>query len=115
MEKNSYKGKFIVFEGLDGSGQSTQSGLLRDFLIKKGYKVLLTKEPTLNSKFGKKIKRVLNKKERVSAKKLQELFTQDRKEHLEKTIIPALKKGEIVISDRYFFPLLPTVKPAEFP
>ena len=103
MQKNPYKGKFIIFEGLDGSGQSTQAGLLRDFLIKKGYKVVLTKEPTFSSKAGKKIRQVLDKKEKISAKELQELFAKDRKEHLEKLIIPALKEGKIVISDRYFF------------
>lgn len=103
MIQNPYLGKFIVFEGLDGSGQSTQAGLLRDFLVKKGYQVVLTKEPTLDSKVGKRIRQILNKKEKISPKKLQELFAQDRKEHLEKVIIPALKKGKIVISDRYFF------------
>jgi dTMP kinase len=103
MKKNPYPGKFIVFEGLDGSGQSTQTKLLRDFLVKKGDKVILTKEPTLDSVAGKKIRKVLDKKEKISARKLQELFTQDRKKHLEKVIIPALKKGKIVISDRYFF------------
>lgn len=103
MKENSYLGKFIVIEGLDGSGQSTQSKLLKDFLIKKRFKVILTKEPTLNSEAGKKIRRVLDKKEKTPPKKLQELFANDRKEHLKKIIIPALKKGKIVISDRYFF------------
>jgi len=95
--------KFIVFEGLDGSGQSTQANLLKDFLTKKGLKVVLTKEPTLNSKAGKKLRRILDKKEIISSGKLQKLFTQDRKEHLKNLIIPALKRGKIVISDRYFF------------
>jgi dTMP kinase len=94
---------FIGVEGLDGSGQSTQSQLLEKFLIKKGYQVILTKEPTPNSRAGKKIRKILNKKEKISPKKLQELFAEDRKEHLKKVIIPALKKGKIVISDRYFF------------
>jgi len=52
MVKNFYRGKFIVFEGLDGSGQSTQAKLLAEFLKKKGHKVLLTKEPTKNSAAG---------------------------------------------------------------
>jgi dTMP kinase len=123
MKNNCYPGTFIVIEGLDGSGQSTQAGLLKDFLvhaksarsakasrnadapmrIKKGYQVVLTKEPTLDSRAGKKIRQVLDKKEKISPKKLQELFAEDRKEHLENVITPALKEGKIVISDRYFF------------
>ncbi len=103
MQENNYLGKFIVFEGLDGSGQSTQTGLLKDFLIRQGYSVILTKEPTLNSAAGKKIREVLDKKIKLKPEELQKLFAQDRKEHFKKEIIPALKKGKIVISDRYFF------------
>lgn len=103
MLKNINKGKFIVFEGLDGSGQSTQAGLLKDFLLEKGCEVILTKEPTIDSEAGRKIRKILDKKLDISSKELQELFAQDRKEHLENTIIPALKQGKIVISDRYFF------------
>lgn len=103
MLKNSYSGKFIVFEGLDGSGQSTQTGLLKDFLLEKGYEIILTKEPTIDSEAGRKIRKVLDKKLIINPKELQELFAQDRKEHLENTIIPALKQRKIVISDRYFF------------
>jgi len=103
MQKNPYQGKFIVIEGLDGSGQSTQAELLKDFLTKKSFKVILTKEPTLDSEAGKKIRKILDKELKVNPKELQELFTQDRKEHLKSLIIPALKEGKIVISDRYFF------------
>ena len=103
MKKNPYPGGFIVFEGLDGSGQSTEAELLTEFLRKGGYKVLKTKEPTLNSQAGKEIKQILNKKRKISPKKLQELFAEDRKEHLKNLIIPALQQGKIVISDRYFF------------
>ena len=103
MKKNPYSGKFIVIEGLDGSGQSTQAGLLRDFLIKEGYQVVLTKEPTLDSQAGRKIREILDKKTQVSPGQLQRLFVEDRKEHLRKVIVPALKEGKIVISDRYFF------------
>jgi dTMP kinase len=103
MQKNTYPGKFIVFEGLDGSGQTTQANLLRDFLTVGGYKVFLTKEPTQNSTVGQKIRDVLDKKIKIDSKSLQELFTQDRKEHLEKEIVPALSEGKTVICDRYFF------------
>lgn len=103
MKKNIYRGKFIVIEGLDGSGQSTQAELLRDFLIKEGYEVILTKEPTRDSEAGKKIKEILDGKIKIEPQKLQELFVQDRNEHLEKLVIPALKEEKMVISDRYFF------------
>ena len=98
-----YPGIFIVFEGLDGSGQSTQAGLLREFLIKKKLPVILTKEPTLNSPAGKKIRRILDGKEKARPQELQNLFAKDRKNHFEKTIIPGLQRGKIVICDRYFF------------
>lgn len=103
MNSNSYPGKFIVFEGPDGSGQSTQAELLRTFLIKQGQSVILTKEPTKESQASQKISEILNNKINTDPKELQQLFTEDRREHLEKTIIPSLKNGSIVISDRYFF------------
>lgn len=95
--------KFIVFEGLDGSGQSTQADFLKKFLLKKGIKVVLTKEPTRNSKAGKKIEKILGEEIRAEPKELQKLFAEDRKWHLENVIKPALKANKWVISDRYFF------------
>jgi len=103
MEENNYFGKFIVVEGLDGSGQSTQVKLLNSFLTQKGYQAISTKEPTQESEAGKKIKEVLGKSLEIDAMELQELFAQDRKEHLEREIIPNLKQNKIVISDRYYF------------
>ena len=103
MIKHNYPGKFIVLEGLDGSGQSTQTSLLNDFLIQNGKEVVLGKEPTKDSEAGRKIREVLGGKDKMDAKKLQELFAQDRKEHLQNKIIPALEAGKYVISDRYFF------------
>ena len=102
MEK-IYTGKFIVFEGLDGSGQTTQTNLLKDFLSKRGYRVLITKEPTLDSQAGKLIRAALDKEKEFSPKELQQLFAEDRKEHVNNVIIPALQTGIWVISDRYFF------------
>jgi len=103
MKKNLSSGKFIIFEGLDGSGQSTQTKLLGNFLKEKGHQVILTKEPTLASQAGKKIKEVLDKKIKIEPAELQKLFAQDREEHLKNLISPALKEGKIAISDRYFF------------
>lgn len=95
--------KFIVFEGPDGSGQSTQAELLQAFLVKQGKSVVLTKEPTKESQASQKISEILNNRISIDPKELQQLFTDDRREHLEKLIMPNLKDGKIVISDRYFF------------
>lgn len=94
---------FIAFEGLDGSGQSTQTALLNEFLTQKGHKVVITKEPTLDSEAGKKIREILDEKTKIEPRALQELFAKDREAHLQNKIIPALKDGKVVISDRYFF------------
>lgn len=103
MIKNTHPGKFVVFDSLDGSGQSTQISLLRDFLIQNGKRVITTKEPTKDSEAGKKIRQILDEKEMIGPDKLQQLFVEDRKEHLEKVVMPALKEGIFVLSDRYFF------------
>jgi len=109
MKKNPYPGKFIVFDGLDGSGISTQAAKLVDFLKKKKQKlqfgytgVYLTKEPTL-SLIGGIIKGQLTHDWKSSPECLQLLFSADRAYHLEKEIIPLLEKGAIVVSDRYLF------------
>jgi len=103
MKKNPYKGKFIAFEGLDGSGQTTQANLLKDFLIKKGFEVVLTKEPTSDSRPGKEIRKILNEEKTALPRQLQKLFAEDRDWHQKNKIVPALKKRQIVISDRSQF------------
>jgi len=94
------KGWLIVFEGLDGSGLSTQSALLAEHLREKNETVMLTKEPTA-SPIGRLIRSVLQRDHEFSLFTLQLLFAADRAEHLEKEIEPALQANEIVISDRY--------------
>lgn len=95
------KGRFIVFEGLDGSGQSTQVKLLAEYLKARGREVVLGKEPTLDSAAGKEIVEVLTHKKDMEPEKLQELFVVDRKEHLVNAILPAIESGAIVVEDRY--------------
>ena len=89
--------KIIVFEGLDGSGTTTQSKLLKEHF---GEKALLTKEPT-DSDIGKLIRSCLQKEITIPSLALQMLFTADRAHHLEAELEPALKEGKIVICDRY--------------
>ncbi|MEM4641384.1 MAG: dTMP kinase [Candidatus Pacearchaeota archaeon] len=97
---------FIVFDGIDGNGKTTQAMLLKEYLEKKGFKVLYTSEPT-ESEYGKKIENLLRKKfaSKVSKEKWIELFTNDRKEN-EKRIKAALDSGQIVICDRYVYSTL---------
>jgi len=109
MKKHSFSGKFIVFDGLDGSGLSTQANLLADFLdneIKNkslGFAgVYRTKEPT-KSLIGGLINAQLDHDWKSSPECLQLLFSADRAYHLEKNIIPLLERGIIVICDRYAF------------
>lgn len=99
---NPGPGKFMVFEGLDGSGKSTQSEMLAESLSAGGLEVVLTHEPTNESSVSDEIRAVLAGKKTMSALQLQALFAQDRREHLETLIIPALQAGKAVISDRYF-------------
>lgn len=100
MTKNK-QGKFITFEGLDGSGASTQISLLVKRLQQDGYKAFSTKEPT-NNIIGGLIRGVLTKTWQTSSEGIQLLFAADRAHHLYSEIIPALKEGKIIISDRYF-------------
>ncbi|MCX6718016.1 MAG: dTMP kinase [Candidatus Staskawiczbacteria bacterium] len=103
MIKSDYAGKFVVVEGLDGSGKSAQVNLLIDFLIQQGKEVVETREPTIESRAGQKIKQALRKEISLEPLELQKLYVQDRKEHLENKVIPALKDGKFVVSSRYAF------------
>jgi|SRR3989344_3784365 len=97
------KGKFFVLEGMDGSGKSAQVDLVVAFLQSKGKEVLLTKEPTVDSTAGRKIKQALKGEIKIEPLELQKLYVQDRKEHLGNKVIPALEEGKFVVSSRYFF------------
>ena len=105
MSKNPYRGKFIVFEGIDGAGTTTQANLLFEYLKGQGKKVHLTGEPT-RSLIGGLIEGQISGDWQSSPECLQLLFTADRAHHLEKEIIPLLKKGITVICTRYIFSTL---------
>ncbi len=92
---------FIVFEGVDGCGKSLQAKMLNAYFKKRGLKSLETAEPAFLGKNGAKLRRVLQKKEKVSSLTFQKMFVQDRKLHLSKTVNPSLKKDVSVISSRY--------------
>jgi dTMP kinase len=101
FKRNPYKGKFIVLEGIDGSGKTLQSQLLAQSLKSLGKKVYLTKNPT-DGAIGSFIRKALQGKIEVPVVSFQYLFSADRQVH-QLEIIEHLKRGEIVISDRYYW------------
>ena len=96
------KSAFISFEGIDGSGKSTQIKLLADHLHSQGRKVIITREPG-GSTGAEEIRALVLQGEidRWSAETELLLFTAARRDHLERTIRPALAAGKIVLCDRF--------------
>src|SRR3972149_2438719 len=97
------KGLFITFEGLDGSGKTTQMKILSDCLKNRGFDVLTTIEPG-GTKIGQKIRKILLDKENhdISPRAETLLFLASRAELVSKVIAPALMEGKIVLCDRFF-------------
>jgi len=95
-------GLFITFEGIDGSGKSTQARLLADRLCAAGRDVVLTREPG-GSIGAEEIRRLVleGDPDRWSSETETLLFTAARRDHLERLIRPALAQGQIVICDRF--------------
>lgn len=95
------QGVLIVFEGTDGTGKSTQLQLLSRYLQDKGYPIIATREPT-EGPYGKKIRALYLHRDKYSPEEELELFIADRREHVDKLLLPALLQGKIVLCDRYF-------------
>ena len=93
---------FIVFEGIDGSGKSTQRDLLYDHARSAGLPAVRLAEPT-GGTWGKKVREMLARKEMAPAEEQLRLFLMDRKDDAERNIVPALDGGKIIIMDRYYF------------
>ena len=95
------KGVFISFEGGEGSGKSTQSKLLKEYLESQGHVVTLTREPG-GTKLGRELRDILlHTHDHVAPRAEALLYAADRAHHVETLIRPALDRGEIVITDRY--------------
>ena len=93
---------FISLEGIDGSGKSTQARMLVDALRAEGREVVLTREPG-GSPGAEEIRRLLvdGRADRWSAETELLLFTAARRDHLERTVRPALDRGAWVVTDRF--------------
>ena len=96
------KGYFISFEGIDGSGKSTQIQKLAEFLEARDFDIVITREPG-GSPGAEEIRNLLlqGNVDRWSAETEILLFTAARRDHLERIILPALEEGKIVICDRF--------------
>lgn len=94
-------GLFIVIEGIDGTGKSTQARRLGEWFTAQGREVVLSREPT-DGPWGKKA-RESGGTGRLSPEDELQLFLNDRQQHVDELIEPSLAAGKVVILDRYYF------------
>jgi dTMP kinase len=97
------KGKFISFEGIEGTGISTQASLLYEWFKGRGLDVVLTEEPG-GTQIGVEIRKLLLSVEHKGMTPLAELllYNASRAQHIEEIILPAMERGAIVITDRFY-------------
>jgi dTMP kinase len=96
------KGLLIAFEGIDGTGKTTQIEMLAEVLRQRGLSVVATREPT-DGQYGRKIRQLYQNRKSVTPEEELALFLDDRREHVEKLIAPALALGQVVLTDRYYY------------
>ena len=96
------KGKFISFEGPDGSGKTSVIKVVEKYFIEKGYEVIVTREPG-GIKISEKIRDIIHDVEHkeMDARTEALLYAASRSQHLNQKILPAIKAGKIVLCDRY--------------
>ncbi|MGI6553944.1 MAG: dTMP kinase [Bacillota bacterium] len=98
---NCRMGKLITLEGPEGAGKTTQSDALLQWLVKAGYDLVVTREPG-GTDLGRRIRHMLlDAGSDITDKAEILLYAADRAQHVEKVIIPALRRGRIVLCDRY--------------
>lgn len=108
FKRNPYPGRYIVLEGIDGSGKTTQIEKLYEHFADQGREVVKTREPRKDEGLiGELIQKILNGKTKVPSVAIQYLFSADRGMHHAELIEPALQAGKIVISDRCFWSAVP--------
>jgi len=95
------RGRLIAFEGLDGSGKSTQVKKLAAFLRDSGHAVVETREPT-GGETGQRIREMLRSGEAIAPERELAWFMEDRRAHVRDLIEPSLRKGCVVLTDRYY-------------
>lgn len=110
LEVNPYPGLFIDIEGVDGCGSTTQIDLIAKMLQERGLRVNTTEEPWWGL-IGSLIRKTLAGEGLIDRTTLQVLFVADRLHHLESYIIPQLKEGTPVFTDRYLWSTLAYAEP----
>ena len=103
MSDATNPGLFICFEGIDGSGKTTQARLIVERLCTLGYDAVYTTEPTRWSEPGKKLRESFFAPIRLPVEDEFRLFLEDRIFHVKSEVIPLLNAGKIVVTDRYYF------------
>ena len=101
VNQGATDGRLIAFEGVDGSGKSTQLQLLAAALRERGVDVVVTREPT-DGVHGRRIREMARSGERVPPETELAWFVDDRREHVSELIAPALAAGKLVLTDRYY-------------
>jgi dTMP kinase len=102
LKRNSYKGIFVAMEGIDGSGKTTQTEALKKYFTNLGHKVVLAKSPRRDKGIIAEVnKKILEGQLNMPKPAFQYLFSADYIVQTEEIIIPALKKGQVVITDRF--------------
>lgn len=107
LKRNTYGGLYVALEGIDGSGKTTQVEKLAEYFEKQGKEVIKTREPRNDGLVGSLVRKILSEQIKVPSVALQYLFSADRAIHHEEIVIPALKAGKVVISDRCFWSAIP--------
>uniref|UniRef100_UPI004057662B dTMP kinase n=1 Tax=Candidatus Electrothrix sp. TaxID=2170559 RepID=UPI004057662B len=95
-------GMLIAFEGIDGTGKSTQVQLLAHFLEEQGFPVVTTYEPT-DSEYGRRIRELYQDRSSCTPEEELNLFIEDRRLHVNELIRPELAAGKIILTDRYYY------------
>ena len=106
FKRNPYKGTYIVLEGVNACGKTTQVERLKEFFEKQGKDVIITSEPNDALPAGKLVREIITNKGKFPSTALQYLYTADRVVNHETIIIPALKEGKVVLSSRNFWSAL---------
>lgn len=102
MADKRRRGLLIVFEGIDGSGKTTQARRLLRRLRRRGRRAVFFREPT-RGRWGREIRRLARRADSVTPRQELELFVRDRRENVAKNLGPALAAGKDVVLDRYYF------------